>query len=75
MVTGTVTYQGAKADGTPVYGIKDETTQLGYLLEGEYLGGDYSPYLGEQVSAYGTPGHCAEERCLYVTQVVPPSGE
>lgn len=65
-VTGVLTYQGAKADGTPVYGVKDESTQLGYVLEGEYLGGDYSPYSGERVTVYGIPGHAGEMRALYV---------
>ena len=42
-VTGVVSYQGTKADGTPVYGITDESTpgeegryrQEGYLMEGD----------------------------------------
>ena len=65
-VTGVVTYQGAKADGTPVYGIKDEATQQGYFLEGA---GDFSAYLGQRVIAYGTSRSGGGARVLDVSRV------
>lgn len=55
-VTGLLKDAPDKADGTPVYGITDETTitgsasPIGYLLEG-----DYSFYEGQRVTVYGTP--------------------
>jgi hypothetical protein len=65
----------AGGNGTPSYGITDESTQgsssspVGYVLEGDYLGGDYSPYLGKRVTVYGTPGQEAEMRVLYVSRL------
>jgi hypothetical protein len=69
-VTGVVTDQPDKADGTPTYGITDEITitgstpPVGYLLEG-----DYSSYEGQRVTVYGTPGHDQEMRILDVAWV------
>lgn len=48
VVTGMVTDQPDKADGTPVYGIEDEVTLKGYYLEG-----DYSAYVGQRVTVHG----------------------
>jgi hypothetical protein len=54
-VTGVVSEEGMKADGTPLYGITDETTlgnegyqQVGYLMEG-----DYSAYIGKRITVHG----------------------
>ena len=57
-VTGVVTDEQDKADGTPVYGITDEARstsssstavpQKGYLLKG-----DYSAYVGQRTTLYG----------------------
>jgi hypothetical protein len=54
-VTGVVSEEGMKADGTPLYGITDETTlgnegyqQVGYLMEG-----DYSAYVGKRITVHG----------------------
>jgi hypothetical protein len=83
-VTGVIEYAAFGAGGipagkaggndTPSYGITDESTlessyPVGYVLEGDYLGGDYSPYLGKRVTVYGTPGQQAEMRVLYVRQL------
>lgn len=70
-VTGVVSYEGTKADGTPIYGITDESTlgmeehqQKGYLMEG-----DYSAYVGKRVTVHGTlkPGYA--ERVLDVSWI------
>jgi hypothetical protein len=73
-VTGVVTYQGAKADGTPVYGITDESTlggernqKAGYLMEG-----DYSAYVGQRITVHGVPGGDHAERVLDVTRIEGP---
>jgi hypothetical protein len=71
-VTGVVTDEQDKADGTPVYGIKDEarstssrtSQQQGYLLEG-----DYSAYVGQQVTVYGKPEIDARHRILDVSRI------
>jgi len=70
-VTGVVTYQGAKADGTPVYGITDESTiggernqKAGYLMEG-----DYGAYLGQRITVHGVPEGNHAERVLDVTRI------
>jgi len=54
-VTGVVSEEGMKADGTPLYGITDETTlgnewyqQVGYLMEG-----DYRAYVGKRITVHG----------------------
>jgi hypothetical protein len=65
-VTGVVTSQGTKADGTPVYGIKDEATQKGYFLEGA---ADFRAYLGQRVTAYGAPRSGGGARVLDVSRV------
>lgn len=75
-VSGVLEYQGIKADGTPVYGIVDESKALafdglsgkaigtGYLLEG-----DYSAYLGQRITVHGIPGHDHEMSVLDVTWI------
>jgi hypothetical protein len=73
-VTGVVTYQGAKADSTPVYGITDESTlggernqKAGYLMEG-----DYSAYVGQRITVHGVPEGDHAERVLDVTRIEGP---
>ena len=71
-VTGVVSYEGTKADGTPVYGIKDEagstlpktSQRQGYLLEG-----DYSAYVGQRITVYGKPEIDAGHRILDVSRI------
>jgi hypothetical protein len=70
-VTGVVSYQGAKADGTPVYGITDESTlggernqKAGYLMEG-----DYSTYVGQRITVHGVIKGDHAERVLDVTRI------
>jgi hypothetical protein len=70
-VTGVVSYEGTKADGTPLYGIKDETTlgkewyqHVGYLIEG-----DYSAYLGKRITVHGFLKSGYVERVLDVTWI------
>jgi hypothetical protein len=70
-VTGVVSDEGRKADGTPVYGITDETTlgkewhqKTGYLMEG-----DYSAYVGKRVTVHGLPESGHAERILDVTWI------
>jgi hypothetical protein len=74
VVTGVVSYEGTKADGTPIYGITDESTlgmegyqQIGYLMEG-----DYSAYVGKRITVHGMlkPGYA--ERVLEVTWIEEP---
>ena len=72
-VTGVVTDEQDKADGTPVYGIKDEagsalpktSQRQGYLLEG-----DYSAYVGQRITVYGKPETDAGHRILDVSRIV-----
>ena len=70
-VTGTVSYEGTKADGTPVYGITDESTlgMEGYRQEGYLMEGDYGAYVGKRDTVHGTlePGHA--ERVLDVSWI------
>ncbi len=73
-VTGVVGAEGTKADGTLVYGIKDETT-LGkewYQQEGYLMEGDYSAYEGKRVTVRGMlrPGYA--ERVLDVSRIEKP---
>jgi hypothetical protein len=70
-VTGVVSDEGTKADGTPVYGIADETTlgkewyqEVGYLMEG-----DYSAYVGKRITVHGMPESGHAERVLDVTWI------
>jgi hypothetical protein len=68
-VTGVVEYVQDKADGTPVYGIEDESTSsrpspIGYLLEG-----DYSAYVGQRITVYGIPQTKGEARVLDVSRI------
>jgi hypothetical protein len=71
-VTGVVEDAPDKADGTPTYGIKDESSIPGptqpfgkaYLLEG-----DYSAYVGQRVTVYGIPRQDGIMRILDVTRI------
>ena len=74
-VTGGVKDHPDKADGTPLYGIHDESsipgpTQpfgIGYILEG-----DYSAYVGQRITVYGIPrieGEAPSMRFLDVTRI------
>ncbi len=74
-VTGVVEDAPDKADGTPTYGIKDESSIPGptqpfgkaYLLEG-----DYSAYVGQRITVYGIPrleGGAPSMRILDVTRI------
>ena len=70
-VTGVVSDEGTKADGTPVYGITDETTlgkgwhqKKGYLIEG-----DYSAYVGKRITVHGLPESGHAERVLDVSWI------
>ena len=70
-VTGVVSYEGTKADGTPLYGITDETT-LGkewYQQEGYLMEGDYSAYVGKRVTVHGILKSGYVERVLEVTWI------
>jgi hypothetical protein len=72
VVTGVVTDEQDNADGTPVYGIKDEagstssktSPQQGYLLEG-----DYSAYIGKRITVYGKPETDAGHRTLDASRI------
>ncbi len=70
-VTGVIEDVPDKADGTPAYGITDESSvtgtapPTGYVLEG-----DYSAYVGQRVTVYGIPRHSGEVRVLDVTGIV-----
>ena len=70
-VTGVIKDAPDKADGTPAYGITDESTvsgtapPIGYILEG-----DYSAYVGQRVTVYGVPRQSGEYRVLDVTRIV-----
>jgi hypothetical protein len=75
-VTGVIEDMPDKADGTPTYGITDESSvtgtappgtapPTGYILEG-----DYSAYVGQRVTVYGIPRHSGEVRVLDVTRIV-----
>ena len=70
-VTGVVSDQGTKADGTPVYGITDESTlgekqnqKEGYLIEG-----DYSAYVGQRITVHGVLEGGHAERVLNVSRI------
>ena len=72
-VTGVVTDEQDKADGTPVYGITDEARstssraappQRGYLLKG-----DYSAYVGQRITVYGKPKIDHGHRVLDVSRI------
>ncbi|MDQ3864652.1 MAG: hypothetical protein M3317_14375 [Actinomycetota bacterium] len=61
-VTGVVKDGPEKADGTPTYGIMDESTIYGYnrhdgypLGVGYLLEGDYGAYVGQRITVYGIP--------------------
>jgi hypothetical protein len=72
-VTGVITDEQDKADGTPVYGITDEARstssrtapqQQGYLLKG-----DYSAYEGQRITVYGKPEIDRGHRILDVSRI------
>ncbi len=69
-VTGVVEDAPDKADGTPAYGITDESSitgmapPIGYILEG-----DYSAYVGERITVYGIPRLDNGMRVLDVTWI------
>ena len=67
-VTGVVSYQGTKADGTSIYGITDAST-LGDHKEGYLLEGDYSAYVGKRITVHGVPEDGHAERVLDVTRI------
>ncbi len=70
-VKGVVSAEGMKADGTPVYGITDETT-LGkewYQEEGFLMEGDYSAYVGKRITVHGILERGHAERVLDVTRI------
>ena len=70
-VTGVVSYQGTKADGTPVYGITEESThgEERYQKEGYLMEGDYSAYVGERLTVHGVLQSGHAERVLNVTRI------
>ncbi len=69
-VTGVVEDEQDKVDGTPIYGIQDQShlpgmaSSQGYLLEG-----DYSAYVGQRITVYGIPKTNAGHRILDVTRI------
>ncbi|CAA9463580.1 MAG: hypothetical protein AVDCRST_MAG28-3768 [uncultured Rubrobacteraceae bacterium] len=67
-VTGVVEDEPDNADGTPIYGIQDDSnlSGKGYLLEG-----DYSAYVGQRITVYGIPQTDAGHRILDVTRIEP----
>ena len=70
-VTGVVSAEGTKADGTPVYGITDEST-LGkewYQEEGYLMEGDYSANVGKRITVHGMLERGHAERILDVTRI------
>ena len=70
-VTGVVSAEGTKADGTPLYGITDESTlgQKWYQEEGYLMEGDYSAYVGKRITAHGMLKSGHAERVLEVTRI------
>jgi hypothetical protein len=68
-VTGVVKDEQDKADGTPVYGIKDESNSSRVAPKGYLLEGDYSAYVGQRVTLYGTPRTKGEVRVLDVSRI------
>ena len=69
-VTGVIEDVPDKADGTPAYGITDESSvtgtapPTGYILEG-----DYSAYVGKRITVHGLPESGHAERVLDVTRI------
>jgi hypothetical protein len=69
-VTGVVKDEQDKANGTPIYGIQDESSPSGGTsAEGYLLEGDYSAYVGQRITVYGTPKTDAGHRVLDVTRI------
>ena len=69
-VTGVVKDAPDKADGTPTYGITDESSITGTAPpKGYLLQGDYSAYVGQRITVYGIPRQDHEMRVLDVTRI------
>ena len=68
-VTGVVEDEHDKADGTSVYGIKDKSTSSRVAPKGYLLEGDYSAFVGQRVTVYGTPQTKGEVRVLRVSRI------
>ena len=70
-VTGVVNYEGTKADGTPIYGITEESTpgEERYQKEGYLMEGDYSAYVGQRITVHGVLQSGYAERVLNVTWI------
>ncbi len=69
-VTGVVKDAPDKADGTPTYGITDESSITGTAPpKGYLLQGDYSAYVGQRITVYGIPRQDNEMRVLDVTRI------
>ena len=68
-VTGVIEDEQDKADGTPVYGIEDESTSSRVLPIGYLLEGDYSAYVGQRITVYGTPQTEGGARVLDVSRI------
>ena len=68
-VTGVIEDEQDKADGTPVYGIEDESTSSRVLPIGYLLEGDYSAYIGQRITVYGIPQTKGEARVLDVSRI------
>ena len=70
-VTGVVEEQGAKADGTTIYGVIDEATGQGYALEGDF---DFAAFEGQRVTAYGAYEAGGGAAILRVLNIEPTDG-
>jgi hypothetical protein len=69
-VTGVVKDAPDKADGTPAYGITDESSITGIAPpKGYILEGDYSAYVGQRITVYGIPHQDHGMRVLEVTRI------
>src|SRR5215211_2872940 len=71
VVTGVVSAEGTKADGTPIYGITDETTlgKEGHQKKGYLMAGDYSAYVCKRIIVHGVHESGHAERVLEVTRI------
>lgn len=69
-VTGVLKDAPDKADGTPAYGITDESSITGTAPpKGYILEGDYSAYVGQRITVYGIPRQDHGMRVLDVTRL------
>jgi hypothetical protein len=68
-VTGVVEDEQDRVDGTPVYGIEDESTSSGMSPKGYLLEGDYSAYVGKRITVEGIPRTEGVHRVLDVTRI------